>query len=690
MDVAGRVALRFTGDVVRGGSHVNLTAVRADGEHLWVAGDETATIDRLVLDSATAPTRAGRQRSFRLADLVQLPGPPEGETDLQGVARSGGWLWAIGSHALVRRRPKPIHDDTKVVRRLGKLRRDPNRFIIVRLAVQLGVDRHPEPVRVARDGRRSALVGAPHAETLVDLLRTDTHLAPFLAIPGQDNGFDVGGLAVVGDRLYVGLRGPVLRGWAVVLEVRPAQDPTDPGRLALGIFPEGVRYRKHVLDLGGLGVRDLCPDGDDLLVLAGPTMALSGPVRVHRWWGAVAGGGGPVVRDVELPVETVVPNGEGVDHASAISLLGPDTLDPDARLLVVYANPAANRRPWPDTVLADRVRIAQVGIDAELDPVTGDDPGSADSDAVDMRTWARHRSSPTSSTPRPLPHSPTPRPPTRSRSTSRTGRRPSTTARPPSCPPTAPPRSTPSSPPGMRRRPLPANITRRRRTPPLGPGALLASRVTRGGPMSRTLSPPSATDTIVDRLFEERIVYLAGTVDDEAAHRITAQLLLLAADDPTRDITFYVNSPGGSVTAGMAIYDTMQLVTPDVATWAVGLAGSMGQFLLTAGAPGKRYALPHARILMHQPSASLGGTASDVTIRAGLFGEMKREIAELTARHSGQPVEAVTADSDRDRWFDAEQARAYGLVDHVAGRTGPTGPTRRIGFLGKGPGNPPG
>src|SRR5689334_1265114 len=156
MDVAGRVAMRFTGDVVRGGSHANLTAVRVDGEHLWVAGDETATIDRLVLDPTPTPSRAGRQRSFRLADLVQLPGPPEGETDLQGVARSGGWLWAIGSHALVRRRPKPIHDDAKVVRRLGKLRRDPNRFIIVRLAVQLGVDRHPEPVRVARDGRWSA------------------------------------------------------------------------------------------------------------------------------------------------------------------------------------------------------------------------------------------------------------------------------------------------------------------------------------------------------------------------------------------------------------------------------------------------------------------------------------------------------------------------------------------------------
>jgi hypothetical protein len=179
--------------------------VRADGVYLWVTGDETATIERLVLDSASAPTRAGRQRSFRLADLVQLPGPPHGEAGVEGIARSGPWLWAIGSHALVRRRPKPEHDEARVVRGLSKIRRDPNRYIIVRLAVQPGVDRHPEPVRVARDGRRSALVGAPGAETLVDLLRTDPHLAPFLAIPATDNGFNVEGLAVIGERLYVGL-----------------------------------------------------------------------------------------------------------------------------------------------------------------------------------------------------------------------------------------------------------------------------------------------------------------------------------------------------------------------------------------------------------------------------------------------------------------------------------------------------
>jgi ATP-dependent Clp protease, protease subunit len=151
------------------------------------------------------------------------------------------------------------------------------------------------------------------------------------------------------------------------------------------------------------------------------------------------------------------------------------------------------------------------------------------------------------------------------------------------------------------------------------------------------------------------------------ANRITAQLLLLSAQDPHRDITLYVNSPGGSVTAGMAIYDTMRLVTPDIATWAIGFAASMGQFLVSAGTPGKRYALPHARILMHQPSAGLGGTVTDIAIRAGVYGEMKREIAELTAAHTGQTFETITADADRDHWFTAEEARAYGLVDHIAG-----------------------
>ncbi|MFC0113364.1 ATP-dependent Clp protease proteolytic subunit [Kibdelosporangium aridum] len=175
-------------------------------------------------------------------------------------------------------------------------------------------------------------------------------------------------------------------------------------------------------------------------------------------------------------------------------------------------------------------------------------------------------------------------------------------------------------------------------------------------------------DSVYERLLRERIVFLGSEVDDEIANRITAQLLLLEAEDPKRDIVFYINSPGGSVTAGMAIYDTMQLIEPDVQTWAMGLAASMGQFLLSSGTPGKRYALPHARIMMHQPSAGVGGTASDIAIRAEVFGKWKREMAQITAEQTGQTIEKITADADRDRWFTAEEAREYGFVDQVATR----------------------
>jgi ATP-dependent Clp protease, protease subunit len=186
------------------------------------------------------------------------------------------------------------------------------------------------------------------------------------------------------------------------------------------------------------------------------------------------------------------------------------------------------------------------------------------------------------------------------------------------------------------------------------------------GTMTAMTSGMTLHDSVYERLLFERIVLLGSEVDDDAANRITAQLLLLAADDPNKDITFYINSPGGSVTAGMAIYDTMQLVKPDVSTWAMGFAASMGQFLLSSGTPGKRYALPNATILMHQPSAGVGGVASDISIRAGAFSRMKRRIAEITARQTGQSVEQITTDADRDRWFTAEEAKEYGFVDHVA------------------------
>jgi ATP-dependent Clp protease protease subunit len=191
------------------------------------------------------------------------------------------------------------------------------------------------------------------------------------------------------------------------------------------------------------------------------------------------------------------------------------------------------------------------------------------------------------------------------------------------------------------------------------------------GPVARGPQPGMGLDDhIYNRLLKDRILFLGSEVRDENANAICAQLLLLAAEDPDKDIYLYINSPGGSVTAGMAIYDTMQFVQPDVATVAMGLAASMGQFLLSAGAKGKRYALPHARVLMHQPLGGIGGTASDIKIQAELILHMKRTMAELIAEQTGQTVETITRDSDRDRWFTAPEALEYGLVDHVVRSSG--------------------
>ncbi|MBK9476344.1 MAG: ATP-dependent Clp protease proteolytic subunit [Tetrasphaera sp.] len=172
-------------------------------------------------------------------------------------------------------------------------------------------------------------------------------------------------------------------------------------------------------------------------------------------------------------------------------------------------------------------------------------------------------------------------------------------------------------------------------------------------------------DHIFNRLLKERIIFLGSDVRDDNANAICAQMLLLAAEDPDKDIWLYINSPGGSVTAGMAIFDTMQWVPNDVATVAMGMAASMGQFLLSAGTPGKRYATPHARVMMHQPSGGIGGTASDIKIQAEQLLHIKKQMAELIAEHTGQSIEQITADSDRDRWFTASEAKDYGFVDHV-------------------------
>jgi len=173
---------------------------------------------------------------------------------------------------------------------------------------------------------------------------------------------------------------------------------------------------------------------------------------------------------------------------------------------------------------------------------------------------------------------------------------------------------------------------------------------------------------VYQRLLKERIVFLGAQVDDSSANLICAQLLLLAAENADREISLYINSPGGSVTAGLAIYDTMQFVPCDISTVCMGLAASMGQFLLCAGAPGKRFALPHSRIMMHQPSGQAQGQAADIAIQAEQILYLKQMMAERTAFHTGQSIERIEADSDRDSWFTAEEAKAYGIIDAVIER----------------------
>jgi len=182
-------------------------------------------------------------------------------------------------------------------------------------------------------------------------------------------------------------------------------------------------------------------------------------------------------------------------------------------------------------------------------------------------------------------------------------------------------------------------------------------------------APDFVQEQLSQRLLEQRIVFIGKDIDDELANRVCAQLLLLSAENRTKDIRLYINSPGGVVDAGMAIYDVMQFLPNDVSTVALGMAASMGQSLLCAGAAGKRYALRHARVMMHQPSGGIRGTASDIRIQAEQSMYLKRILAERTALHTGRPVEEIERDSDRDRWFTAEQAREYGFVDHVIDST---------------------
>jgi ATP-dependent Clp protease protease subunit len=202
--------------------------------------------------------------------------------------------------------------------------------------------------------------------------------------------------------------------------------------------------------------------------------------------------------------------------------------------------------------------------------------------------------------------------------------------------------------------------------------------------MHTPIAAGTLDDQLAARLLHQRIIVLGAEVDDQVANRLCAQLLLLSAEDPRGDISLYINSPGGSVSAGLAIYDTMRLIPNQVSTLAMGLAGSMGQFLLSAGTPGKRFSLPHAQILMHQGSAGFGGTAADVEIYAEQLDRVGTTLLRLIAEHTGQSMETVERDSRRDRWFNAEEAREYGLIDHILERVDdvrPASARRMVGML---------
>nr|WP_062335012.1 DUF3616 domain-containing protein [Herbidospora sakaeratensis] len=327
-----QVELRFApGSAI----HHDLSAVRQDGRCLWVAGDEWAGVERLTWRDGAFQDH----RTFRLAEFVDLPAGPDDEADIEGLARADGWLWAVGSHSLKRKRVKPGQNGDKARKRLATVVREENRFTLVRLPL-VERDGLPEPVR-ADGARRAAILSGP-GRNLADMLEHDPHLAPFLRLPGKDNGVDVEGIAVVGERVFVGLRGPVLRGWAVILEIRPEPDPHDPGRLRFA--PVGdARYRTHFVDLDGLGIRDLCPIGDEVLILAGPTMTHDGPVKIVRWTPGNGFADPPIhVADLTTGVRD--------DRPEGLAVLG------DGRLMIVHDSPSPLRLT-PEGVWADVLTI---------------------------------------------------------------------------------------------------------------------------------------------------------------------------------------------------------------------------------------------------------------------------------------------------------------------------------------------
>jgi hypothetical protein len=324
-------------EIVRG----DLSACEITGSCLWLGSDETTTLQRLV---RTGDGQFADHRSFDLGDAFPLPAGRDEEIDIEGLAEADGFLWLVGSHSLKRKKPKRRDSPAEALARLSEVSASPNRYLLARLPLipaEEGLHELAGVGGVRDPGGRvaSCLPMAGGRNPLADALAGDVHVGRFVDVPSKENGLDIEGIAVSGDRVFLGMRGPVLRGWAMILELRLAEAAAD--RLSLAaIGGKREPYRKHFLDLAGLGIRDLTFDGEALLILAGPTMDLDGPVRVYRWADALAADQGDIIADDEVEVVLELPFGEGVDHAEGMTLLG----DSGSRhLLVVYDSPAPSR-----------------------------------------------------------------------------------------------------------------------------------------------------------------------------------------------------------------------------------------------------------------------------------------------------------------------------------------------------------
>jgi hypothetical protein len=351
------VRLEFTpGSLVQS----NLSGAAFTGDWLWVAGDEACGIDRLRrLDPLGSETlRFGEVRDFPLADLLDLPGQAEEEADLEGMAEADGFLWVVGSHGLKRKNAKPDRDNAENAKRLAKTSLDGNRRLLACIPIEVDASGEPRLVRKAQDGRKALrLKGDAKTNVLTQALADDPHFGPYMAIPGKDNGFDIEGLAVDGNRMLLGLRGPVLRGWSALLEIS-VEARGDHLRL-VPLDDSGILIRKHFLQLDGLGVRDLHFSGDDLYILAGPTMVLNGEIRVFKWPGArpvLAATREPVRFESALTESVSLPHGRGTNRAEALCDLPPALSGGKPSWIVLYDAPGADRRDGEYTVFGDLLR----------------------------------------------------------------------------------------------------------------------------------------------------------------------------------------------------------------------------------------------------------------------------------------------------------------------------------------------